>query len=104
MKEFRKQAQELLENDKYKTRVDDRFRTLKDDEIMKEKLREYQKENPNLDLTQLFQTEKAEKARLALHKKAYASYKAFEFLKSGVDFAKKSTKKQIEEEANKNPF
>jgi len=39
-------------------------------------------------LTQLFSTDTAEDAKKVLHKKAYASYKAFEFLKHGI-----STKK-----------
>lgn len=44
-----------------------------------------QRENPNLDLTQLFETERAEVARKAQHKKAFASYKAFQFLKHGIE-------------------
>ena len=32
----------------------------------------------------LFDTQTAEKARKILHKKAFASYKAYEFLKAGI--------------------
>jgi hypothetical protein len=35
-------------------------------------------------MSQLFATEKAEDARHALHKSAFASYKAYEFLKHGI--------------------
>jgi len=35
-------------------------------------------------MTQLYDSQKAEDARRSLHKKAFASYKAFEFLKGGV--------------------
>ena len=35
-------------------------------------------------MTQLYDTERAESARKVLHKKAFASYKAFEFLKNGI--------------------
>ena len=35
-------------------------------------------------MTQLFDTDRAENVRKALHKKAYASYRAYEFLKAGI--------------------
>lgn len=37
----------------------------------------------------MFDNEKSDAARTALHKKAFASYKAFEFLKHGVEFNNK---------------
>ena len=59
---------------------------------MNDKIRELQKENSDIDYTQLFDTERAEIARKAQHKKAFASYKAFQFLKHGIDaHAKKSS-------------
>ena len=51
---------------------------------MNDKIRELQKQNPDIDYTQLFDTERAELARKTQHKKAFASYKAFQFLKNGV--------------------
>jgi hypothetical protein len=57
-----------------------------EEEKLNDKIRQLQKENPNVDFTQLFDTDRAEKARRALHKKAFASYKAFYFLKHGVEF------------------
>jgi len=57
-----------------------------------------QKENPDLDLTQLFETERAEAARKAQHKKAFASYKAFQFLKHGVEYKAKTYAQKVEEE------
>jgi hypothetical protein len=53
-----------------------------------------QRENPDLDLTQLFETERAEIARKAQHKKAFASYKAFQFLKHGVELQSRGVDSQ----------
>ena len=72
---------------------------------MNEKLRELQAKYPHVDVSQLFDTERAEDARKTLHKKAYASYKAFEFLKNDVDPSKSgygkpslsAAKKRLEE-------
>ena len=58
---------------------------------MNDKIRQLQKENPDIDYTQLFDTERAELARKAQHKKAFASYKAFQFLKHGIDAHAKKT-------------
>jgi hypothetical protein len=51
-----------------------------------------QKENPDKDYTQLFESERAELARKAQHKKAFASYKAFQFLKHGVELQSRGAK------------
>jgi len=48
------------------------------------KIKELQAKYPHVDMTQLFDSQRAEDARRTLHKKAFASYKAFEFLKGGV--------------------
>jgi hypothetical protein len=72
---------------------------------MNEKLRDLQAKYPHVDVTQLFDTENAEDARKKLHKKAYASYKAFEFLKNDIDPSKSgygkpslsAAKKRLEE-------
>ena len=47
-------------------------------------MRDFEAANPDIDLTAIYDNEKTESARRALHKKAYASYKAFHFLKGGV--------------------
>lgn len=47
-------------------------------------MKEFEAENPGVDLTAIYDNDKTEAARRALHKKAYASYKAFHFLKNGV--------------------
>ena len=54
-----------------------------------------QRENPDIDLTQLFETERAEIARKAQHKKAFASYKAFQFLKHGVELKSRGANSQV---------
>lgn len=48
------------------------------------KVDEFEAAHPNVDLTAIYENDKTEAARKALHKKAYASYKAFHFLKHGV--------------------
>ena len=48
------------------------------------KVKEFEAANPDIDLTPIYENDKTEAARKALHKKAYASYKAFHFLKNGV--------------------
>ena len=60
------------------------------------KIKEFEKENPHVDLTMLFDSKEVEAARLAQHKKAYASYKAYNFLKHGI-----KTGKAIDEQDNK---
>ena len=59
-------------------------RTEDEEKRLNQKIRELQEKYPHVDMTQLFDTERAEKARKVLHKKAYASYKAQEFLKAGL--------------------
>jgi hypothetical protein len=53
-------------------------------------------------MTQLFDTERAELARKNQHKQAFASYKAFQFLKHGVELAGRNVK--VEEAPKKNPL
>lgn len=43
-----------------------------------------QEENPNMDLSQLFESEYTDRARREMHKRAFHNYKDFEFLKAGV--------------------
>jgi len=56
-----------------------------DEEKLRAKVKEFEKKYPHVDLSQLFNTEKAEDARRSLHKNAFASYKAREFLKQGIN-------------------
>ena len=48
-------------------------------------------------MTQLFETDQAEQSRKALHKKAFASYKAHEFLKNGVQPTQEAHAPQLSE-------
>ena len=48
------------------------------------KVAAFEAEHPDIDLTGLYENDKTEAVRQTLHKKAYASYKAFHFLKNGV--------------------
>lgn len=91
MKEYRELARNVIEDKKYNARTVEAYgRNASEEEALNERIRELQKQNPNMDLTQLFDTERAEQARKAQHKKAFASYKAFEFLKNGLEHQKKS--------------
>ena len=49
-------------------------------------------------MTAIYDNEKTESARRALHKKAYASYKAFHFLKGGVRRGEELLQDPAEEE------
>ena len=76
VKEFREMARTVIEGDKYKDRswVP---RNEAEEEKLNEKIRQLQKEHPEIDYTQLFETERAEQVRKEQHKKAFASYKAY---------------------------
>jgi hypothetical protein len=43
-----------------------------------------QRENKEIDYSELFNTERAEKVRKKAHKKAFKTYKEYEFLKAGL--------------------
>lgn len=87
-------TRDVLENHPYNARTQDAFtRTEQEEADLNEKIRKLQRENPDMDLTQLFDTERAEKLRKEQHKKAFASYKAFEFLKHGVQTQQAKSKK-----------
>jgi hypothetical protein len=86
IKDFRDLAREVID-DPSRPKVGAILdkRTTQEERDLDDKIRKMQRENPDLDLTQLFETERAEIARKAQHKKAFASYKAFQFLKHGVE-------------------
>ena len=92
LKDFREMAREVLENPKYIARGEYSQRFEDEEERLNAKIREMQRKDPDTDYTELFETERAELARKAMHKKTLASYKAFEFLKHGVELRKQRLK------------
>ena len=87
LKKFRRFAQSLIEDHKYMTKREEQYgylRTPLEKERLDKKVKEFEAEHPDIDLTPIYENEKTEQARKVLNKKAYASYKAFHFLKSGV--------------------
>jgi hypothetical protein len=76
----------MIENPKGRTRrhVSQR-RTQREIEELYVKLREYQAAHPHMDLTSLFESYEADRARLQFHKRSLQSYKKFEFLKAGIN-------------------
>jgi len=76
-------------------------------ERIREKVIELEKKYPHIDMSQIFGSEKAETARRALHKNAFASYKAYEFLKHNIipeskqEKAKSEAKQRLE---NNDPY
>ena len=85
LKEFKSVAREILEDPKFRTRRHESLRrTKREQEELNRKMRAIQKKHPDLDITQLFESEKTERARREMHKRAFQSYKKFEFLKAGI--------------------
>lgn len=85
LKEFRDFARDIIENKPYRMRQAKMSRRTREEEReVDEKIRKLQKENPSVDLTPLFNSDRADAARKEMHKRQYASYKAFTFLKNGV--------------------
>ena len=70
MKRFRKMARDFLENHKYNAR-DFVPRTPFEEEELNHKIREIQRKNPDIDLTELFDNERNEQIRKNQHKKAF---------------------------------
>lgn len=97
LEEFRKLARDIIEDAPGTTRqgrISDR--TKDEEDRLKLKIKELQDKYPHVDMTQLYDTQKAEDARRSLHKKAFASYKAFEFLKGGVSATPASVSQKSE--------
>ena len=87
LQKFRRFAQSLIEDHKSYTKREEQYgylRTPLEQERFDRKVREFEAEHPDIDLTPIYENDKTEQARKVLNKKAYASYKAFHFLKSGV--------------------
>lgn len=82
----------MIENHQYDTRKSKEAggRSEIDQARLDRKIRELEKKFPNVNFTQLYATEQAEAAKQALHKKSYASYKAFQFLKHGIKTSKEA--------------
>jgi len=57
-------------------------------------MRKMQAENKEIDMTVLFNTERAERLRKRLHKKAFKTYKNYEFLKAGLVKPKEQTQRR----------
>jgi hypothetical protein len=72
LKDFKSIAQELIENPKGKQRrhVSGR-RTKRETEELYEKLKDYQRENPHVDVTSLFENDKMDSIRRELHKRSF---------------------------------
>eukprot|EP00352_Strombidinopsis_acuminata_P002803 CAMPEP_0176396896 /NCGR_PEP_ID=MMETSP0126-20121128/44656_1 /TAXON_ID=141414 ORGANISM="Strombidinopsis acuminatum, Strain SPMC142" /NCGR_SAMPLE_ID=MMETSP0126 /ASSEMBLY_ACC=CAM_ASM_000229 /LENGTH=195 /DNA_ID=CAMNT_0017770811 /DNA_START=724 /DNA_END=1312 /DNA_ORIENTATION=+ len=66
-------------------------RTKEEERELDDKIRKLQKENPSVDLTPLFDSDRADVARKEMHKRQFASYKAFTFLKNGIKKAEDSS-------------
>jgi hypothetical protein len=78
IKEFKTLAREVIDDpSRPKLGAMNEKRTSQEERDLDDKIRKMQRENPDLDLTQMFETERSELARKAQHKKAFASYKAF---------------------------
>ena len=61
----------MIENPKHKTRRhQSQRRTQRETEELYEKLKEYQIQNPTVDVSSLYETYKADRARLNMHKRA----------------------------------
>lgn len=72
LKEFKSIAQEMIENPNGKTRRhQSNRRTKRETEELYQKLKEYQAANPGMDVTALFESHEAERARILQHKKAF---------------------------------
>ena len=87
LQKARRFAQSLIEDHKYLTKNESymgEHRTQLEQDQFDRKVKEFEAAHPGIDLTPIYENEKTEAARRALHKKAYASYKAFHFLKNGV--------------------
>lgn len=70
LKDFRAIAKELIENPRGRNRKMIRRNKREVDE-MEEKLREFAAANPGVDVTTLFESERAEKLKRQMHKRAF---------------------------------
>jgi RNA recognition motif-containing protein len=87
LEDFRKLARKVIEGGEHERNRNHKTdqRTPREEELLREKIAILEKKYPHVDMSQLFVTEKAEQTKRALHKNAFASYKAFEFLKHGIN-------------------
>jgi len=87
LQKWRRFAQSIIEDHKFMDHKDEHFGEVRrglEKERFDRKVAEFETANPDIDLTPIYENDKTEAARRSLHKKAYASYKAFHFLKHGV--------------------
>ena len=71
-------------------------RTQLAEERLRAKVAEFEKKYPHVDLSQIFDSDRAEDARKALHRSAFQSYKAHEFLKNGITQPEEKTQELSE--------
>ena len=107
LKDFQLFAKSLIQDNKSSSMMKskmDYLRSQGEEHELRKKIAEFEKAHPGVDLTALFDSDLAEEARRALHKKAYASYKAYNFLKNGVktgkEVAMQDSKVKVEKESN----
>lgn len=95
LQRFREQARALMEDHEFDSReaMAGGKMTELDQAKFDRKIKELQKKYPHVNFSQLYASESAEAAKQALHKKAYASYKAFQFLKHGIKTSKEADSK-----------
>ena len=87
LQKFRRFAQSLVEDHKTLNKQEEHFgelRSKEEKDRFDRKVKEFEAAHPHVDLTPIYENDKTEAARKVLHKKAYASYKAFHFLKNGI--------------------
>ena len=87
VQKFRRFAQSLVEDHKTLNKQEEHFgelRSKEEKDRFDRKVKEFEAAHPHVDLTPIYENDKTEAARKVLHKKAYASYKAFHFLKNGI--------------------
>jgi len=89
LKEFRKLAKDVIEGGTlHKNRnASSEKRTEFEEERLRDKIAELEAKYPHVDLSQLLVSDKADDVKKAMHKQAFASYKAYEFLKHGINTA-----------------
>ena len=95
LQKFREQAKALMEDHEFDSReaMAGGKMTELDQAKFDRKIKELEKKYPHVNFSQLYSSESAEAAKQALHKKAYASYKAFQFLKHGIKTSKEADSK-----------
>mmetsp|Transcript_24320 Transcript_24320/g.37594 ORF Transcript_24320/g.37594 Transcript_24320/m.37594 type:complete len:266 (+) Transcript_24320:2338-3135(+) len=107
LKEFRGIAQELIEENKYKTRRHvNKRRTKREEAELKAKIKEFQSKNPNVDVSSLYNSDASDLFRMQTHKRQFQQFKKYAFLKAGIQDPRTEQKKKnqlelLQEKMNK---